>query len=152
MMWKQLTKIVLVAGSLDITAAFLQAFLSNGVSPGTVLRYIASGWFGEEAFSGGDAYLLFGLLVHFAIVFACSLAYLKLYPELGFLRKNIWFSAFLLAIAAWAVTTRVIIPLSRIETPKFVLSKVLVALAILYCCIGIPIAYFTARHYKGQSA
>lgn len=42
----------LLVGSLDITAAFLDFYISTGNGPGGVLRFIASGVFGREAFTG----------------------------------------------------------------------------------------------------
>ena len=147
-MWKHILKVVLLAGCLDIAAACIQAYLTGGVRPGTVMRYIASGWYGKQAFSGGTFYLFFGLLVHFFIVFAITTGYFLLFPKLRILQKNVLLSAILLAITAWVVTARIIVPLSNIETPPFSLSKALVALFILVCCIGLPIAYLTRRFYN----
>ena len=49
----------LIAGTLDISAAIL--FLANGNAAG-VLKYIASGAFGKDAFTGGDEMLAWGVL------------------------------------------------------------------------------------------
>lgn len=147
-MWKAIFKTTLIAGCLDISAACLQAWLVRGTKPATVLQYIASGAFGKAAFSGSAAYLFFGLLFHFCIAFACTLLYFLLYPKLTFLQKNTWLSALLVAVAAWVVTTRIIIPLSQIKPAAFDLLKALQAVAILYACIGLPVCIFAKRYYN----
>lgn len=54
-MWKPIFKTTLLAGSLDITAACVNAYISNKIMPGRVLQYIASGIFGKDAYAGGMA-------------------------------------------------------------------------------------------------
>jgi hypothetical protein len=147
-MWKQIFKATVIAGCLDITAACIQAYLSKAVTPDILLKFIASGVFGKDAFSGGIEFMLFGLLVHFLIVFACTLTYFLVYPKLKLLHKNILLSALFVALIAWAVTTRLIIPLSKIQTPAFNFTKALIAISVLYFCIGLPITFFAKRFYN----
>jgi hypothetical protein len=52
-MWKYIAGTALLAGTLDIAAAFLQAWRMSGTTPVRVLRFIASGVMGKSAFSGG---------------------------------------------------------------------------------------------------
>ena len=101
-MWKQICKAALIAGCLDITAACTQAWLAKSITPDIVLKYIASGVFGKDAFAGGTGYILFGLLVHFFIVFACTLVYFLVYPKLKLLHINILLSSLFIALIAWA--------------------------------------------------
>lgn len=147
-MWKQILKTTLIAGCLDITAACLQAWFTKSITPDIVLKYIASGVFGKAAFSGGTGFLLFGLFIHFIIAFACTLIYFLAYPKLKLLHKNILLSALFVAVIAWAVTTRLIVPLSKIASAPFNLTKALIAIAILYCCIGLPVCFFAKRYYN----
>ena len=78
-MWKQIFKVTLIAGVMDITAAFIHAYFSSHITPDIVLRYIASGLFGKSAFVGGYEFLLVGVLVHFLIVFfLCIILFLSL--------------------------------------------------------------------------
>jgi hypothetical protein len=149
-MWKQIFKVTLIAGSLDIIAACLQAWLAKGTKPEIVLKYIASAVFGKDAFSGGTGMILSGLLFHFIIALACTLVYFLLYPKIKLLHRNIFFSSLLIAIIAWTVTTRLIIPLSQIKQPPFDLTKALIAVSILYVCIGLPVSYFAKRFYSVQ--
>jgi len=149
-MWQHIFKTTLIAGSLDITAASIQAYLMKGLTPDVVLKFIASGMFGKEAYSGGTGYLFFGLLVHLFIVFMSVITYLYLYPKINLLHKNIFLSALFVALTAWIVTTRIIIPLSQIQPAVFNLKNILIAIAILFFCIGIPISYLTKRFYSNK--
>jgi uncharacterized membrane protein YagU involved in acid resistance len=147
-MWKHICKAALIAGCLDITAACTQAWLMKSIPPDTVLKYIASGVFGKDAFAGGTGYILFGLLVHFAIAFACALVYFQVYPKLKLLHLSILLSSLLIAVIAWATTTQLIIPLSKIKPAPFDIAKALTAITILFVCIGLPLSYFAKRYYK----
>lgn len=150
-MWKQIFKATFIAGSLDIIAAFIQAYLSRKTTPGIVLEYIASGIFGTDAFSGDPQYVIIGLLAHFFIAFMCALTYFILFPQLKFLHKSILLSSFLVSVIAWAVTTRIIVPLSKIQPGPFNIEKALIAVAILYFCIGIPITLFARSFYSNPN-
>ena len=150
-MWKQIFKATLIAGSLDIIAACTQAWFAKSTPPDIILKYIASGVFGKDAFAGGTGMILSGLLFHFIIAFACTLVYFMLYPKIKLLHKHICISALFIALIAWAVTTRLIVPMSQIKPPPFNLTKALIAVSILYVCIGLPISYFAKRFYTGKA-
>lgn len=149
-MWKQIIKTSLIAGVLDITAAFIQSYLSKAVTPDIVLRYIASGLFGKSAFTGGYEYILIGLLIHLFIAFSCTVTYFFVYPKIKLLHKNILLSSLFVALVAWTITTRLIIPISKIQTPPFNLTKAITAISILYFCIGLPISFFTKQFYSNR--
>lgn len=146
-MWKQIAIATLIAGILDLSAASLQVYITAGLTPDVVLRYIASGVFGKAAAAGTWPYLLFGLLVHFFIVFMCALTYFRLYPRLPWLHKTIFPGAVLIALTAWTITTRIIIPLSKINPPPFHWEKALLAMVILFVCVGLPIAVMARQYY-----
>ncbi|HNP24578.1 MAG TPA: hypothetical protein PKM63_00055 [Panacibacter sp.] len=150
-MWKQVFKATAVAGSLDICAAFIQAYLVKGSTPDIILKYIASGLFGKDAFAGGFGYMLAGLLIHFFIAFACSLTYFLAYHRIKLLRNNVWLSSLLAALAAWTVTTRIIVPLSKIQPAPFDLAKAAMAITILFFCIGLPVAVMAKRFYRSKA-
>lgn len=149
-MMKAIFLTALLAGSLDILAAFLQGYISNGISPGIILQYIASGVMGGAAYTAGGWIMALGLLFHFMIAFACTAVFFWIYPGLSFLKKSIVLNAVLIGLSAWVVTTRLIIPLSRIRQRPFDLSGALIAMAILVVCIGLPVAYFAKRYYAGR--
>ncbi|MGE9312529.1 hypothetical protein ACLOAU_12840 [Niabella sp. CJ426] len=147
-MKREILKTTFVAGTLDILGAFAYNYITRTTPPDIILRYIASGLFGKTAFSGGGLYPLIGLICHFLIVLSCVVVYFKLFPRVSLLRRNILLSALLIALVAWGVTTLVIIPLSKIGTSSPGLSAALTAIAILFFCIGLPIAFFTRQYFK----
>ena len=147
-MWKSILLTTLLAGTLDITAACLNAYLSAKLMPETVLRYVASGAFGKSAFTGDNSMILWGLCFHFIIALSCTVCYFLAYPKLEFLHQNLLLSSILIGVAAWIVTNLGIIPMSQIVPRPFDFTKVLIAAAILVVCIGLPIACNTANFYK----
>ena len=139
-MWKSIFTTTLIAGALDITAACTQAYLSNKVTPDRILKYIASGVWGNTAHSGGSGMMALGLLFHFMIAFACTVCFYFSYQKIGFLSKNVLLNAVLIGIVAWVVTTQIIVPMSQITPRPFNLTNALIAVSILIGCIGLPIA------------
>ena len=151
-MWRRILKTTLLAGSLDITAAFIQVYLAGRVTPGIVLKYIASGVFGKEAFAGGYGMMSMGLLFHFTIAFACTVIFFMLYTKLKFLHHHILLNSILIALIAWAVTRFIIIPFSNTAPPaKFDFAKAVVAIGILVVCIGLPLSISAKRFYFKNS-
>ena len=55
----------LIAGALDITAAFLTAWFRARVTPGRVLQFVASGLLGAASFNAGTKTMVLGLALHF---------------------------------------------------------------------------------------
>ena len=151
-MWKSIFITTFIAGTLDITAACVDAYLSAKITPDIVLKYVASGFFGKSAFAGGLGMMMVGLLFHFIIAFACTIIYFWLYPKMSFLKQNIALSSVLIGITAWFVTTIIIIPMSQITPNPFNFYKALIAVIILVVCIGFPIAYFAKRFFNSMMA
>lgn len=145
---KSIAVTTLIAGTFDISVAFLNAYASAKVLPEIVLQYIASGVFGKAAFSGGLAMAAMGLLFHFIIAFASVVAFYLAYPQIALLRKSVLLNAVLIALIAWLITTQFIIPLSQITQPPFDWHKALLAIAILIVFLGTPIALRTRNFYR----
>jgi hypothetical protein len=146
-MTKTILRTALIAGTLDIAAACIHSYIMNGTMPSVVLKYIASGVFGNAAYSGAVGMIAFGLLVHYFIALACTASFFWLYPKWPFLWKSIVLNSILIGLVAWVVTTRIIIPLSRVQQGSFDLSRAFVAICILIVCIGFPIAYTSRKHF-----
>ncbi len=149
-MKKYILKTTLIAGSLDILAAFIQGYLNYKIMPSIILQYIASGVFGQSAFTGGFGMQLWGLFFHFVIAFACTASYFLLYPKFAFLKKNWLVNSVLIALVAWAVTNLVIVPMSKIPNHPFNFSKAFIAFTILFFFIGLPISYFAKKFYDNK--
>ncbi|MGQ0559555.1 MAG: hypothetical protein ACT4OE_08230 [Sphingosinicella sp.] len=86
-MLKPIAVATLVAGTLDIFSAFLFAGMA-GVDPGGVLRYVASGPFGDSAREGRAGWAAIGLAVHFAIMAAMVAAYMYAAPRIPALLRH----------------------------------------------------------------
>jgi hypothetical protein len=137
----------LIAGSLDIAAAMLKYFLSTGKDPTAVLRFIASGVLGRDAFSGGILSALFGLLLHFIIAGSWTALYFFLFPRLQFLSRNKYLSGILYGIIVWCGMNLVVLPFSRVAMRPFDLFNAIEGIVILMVCIGIPVSLSAHRYF-----
>ena len=146
-MWKQIFKVTLIAGVLDICAACIQAYLSHGVMPSFILKYIASGAFGKSAFDGGIGMMLLGLLFHFIIAFACTAIFFLLYPKTEWLHASIILNSILIAFVAWGITNLLILKMSRIPDRPIHLVPSFIAIGILVITIGLPLSVFAKKYY-----
>ncbi|NOU16493.1 MAG: hypothetical protein HOO91_02910 [Bacteroidales bacterium] len=138
----------IIAGSLDISAAFIQSYFMYNVMPSGVLQFISSGILGSAAYSGGFGIIALGLLVHYLIALSCTACFFWLYPKWRIFNLSIWLNSVLIALITWVVTSQIIVPLSRIKHRNFDVHKAFIALTILVICIGIPIAYFAKKYYE----
>ncbi|MGA7630895.1 MAG: hypothetical protein WCB11_09005, partial [Terriglobales bacterium] len=77
----------LLAGSLDITAAFVEAGL-EGRSPVSLLQGIAGGLLGMSSFRGGLATAALGAFFHFLISTTASAVFYLASRKLKFLVKH----------------------------------------------------------------
>ncbi len=139
--WKPVILTTLIAGTLDLSAASIQAWFAAGISPRQLLIYIASGVWGKEAYTAGDKMLFFGTFFHFMIVFACVFCFFWIYPKWAFLQYSILLNALLIGLTAWLITTQIIIRLSSIPTQAPDWPNALLAIAILVVCIGLPTSF-----------
>ena len=147
-MRRTIFRITLIAGTLDIMAAFIHSYLTDNVRPSTVLKYIASGLFGTKAFDSSVEMLMVGLAVHYTIAFSCTACFFGLYPKWSLLRKSIFLNSVLIAVIAWLVTTQVIIPLSRATQGEGDFLDTSLTIAILIICVGLPIAYSAKQYFN----
>jgi hypothetical protein len=138
-----------LVGTLDISAACLDYYIGTGKGPEGVLRYVARGVFGAEAGTGGPQMMFWGLLFHYIIAFSFTLFFFWLYPRLAFMRRQPIVFAFMYSLFMWAITTQVIIPLSRLPYRTIDPLKALKAVFILFFMIALPLTLF-ARTYYGK--
>ena len=148
-MIKQIMKAGLLAGTLDIAAACIQAYAVRRIMPGDVLKYVASGVFGSAAFEGGYGMMFMGLLFHFFIAIACAAVFFVSYPKIELLKNSIVLNSLLIALTAWAITTQVIVPISNVpKGGSFDLTRAAIAIGILFICIGMPISVLAKRYFN----
>lgn len=137
----------MITGLLDAAAGVIVYFLFKSLNPIEVLQYIASGVFGAEAFQGGLAMALFGLVFHFLIAFAFSAAYFGLGFVLPTINKNPLVTGLLYGSFVWLFMNFLVLPNSNITLSghDFVSVLELVWHAIL---VGVPTAFITAWYYE----
>lgn len=135
----------LIAGLLDISAAFIQYYSRTGRNPLAVLKFIASGAFGRRALTGGSDMIVWGLVFHFLLALAFAGLFFWMAARLPLLRKAWVGAGIAYGLAVWIVMNGAVVPLSR--TPELPLDwpGALIGISILIACIGLPIAYLAKR-------
>jgi FlaA1/EpsC-like NDP-sugar epimerase len=146
----KILKAGLIVGTLDILAACLQFYIKTGKNPDTVLKYVASGVFGKEAFTGGAMMSIYGLIFHYIIAFGFTIFFFWIYSTLINFFKNKILIAVLYGIFMWLVTTYIVIPLSKIHSQPFKLTNALMAITILIVCIGVPLSFIAGKTLKNN--
>ena len=146
--WKVILIAGLLAGTLDILAACTKFYIDTGRNPDIVLKYIASAVFGrKDAYAGGIVMSAWGLFFHYLISFGLAAFFVFLYRRWPLVSKNIVVSGLLYGIFAWIITTKVIVPLSKLGWQPFNIEKAVIPILILMFMIGLPIALVTKKFY-----
>ena len=135
----------LIAGTLDICAAFLTAWWRAGISPGALLRFVASGLLGPAAAQGGAKVALLGLALHFLIATIWTVVfYLASRKWLLLVERPVMFGL-LYGIAVYTFMNFVVLPLSFVaQRPRTAIGTTIGLLTIMFC-IGLPIALVVRR-------
>lgn len=135
----------LIAGTLDICAAFLTAWLRAGVGPIRVLHSVASGLLGAAAFEGGGKTAVLGLALHFLIATVATAIFYFASRKLLFLIERPVMFGLLYGVAVYAFMNFVVLPLSNVaRRPATVSGRVIGVLTIMFC-VGLPIALIVRR-------
>ena len=139
--WRNtILKATLVAGSLDIAAAFVNYFIKTGNPPERVLWFIASGVMGSAAFQGGTLVALAGLALHYLIAGIWVVLYVLAWRRVIPLRKRPVLSGLAYGVFIWLAMNLLVVPLSRTPELPFSWSGALTGVLILMLAVGLPIA------------
>lgn len=136
----------LVAGALDLTAAFITSWLRAGVGPVRVMQSVASGLLGATAFSGGAKTAALGAVLHFFIATVWTAVFYFASRRLRFLLDRPVVSGLLYGVVVYLFMNFVVIPLSAVPRrgpPP--LSGRIIGLLVIIFCIGLPIALIVRR-------
>jgi hypothetical protein len=137
----------LVAGTLDITAAFINSSL-RGRSPMWVLQSIAAGLLGPDSFKGGSRTAAYGGILHFVIAFvACAVFYLAS-RKLQFLTQHFIAFGLLYGVAVYAFMYLVVLRLAFGSRLTFTPAAVVTGLLIHIVCVGLPISIVIHRYSR----
>lgn len=146
---RKLLTVGVIAGTLDICAAFIDAWFSFHSTPGKVLNGIAAAAIGKEKATGDIQFILLGLLIHYFIAFSFTLFFWFVYPLLKRYVKNNLIIGILYGIFIWAAMRFLVLPLlSQIKFPPFNLAKAIKPMLILIGAMGIPLSFMLRNfHY-----
>ncbi len=135
----------LIAGTLDITAACVYAWVRGNVTPVRVFQFIASGVLGIEAFTGGAKTAILGLALHFVIATGAAAIFYFASRKWLFLIEQPILSGLLYGIPVYAFMNFIVVPLSQVQQRSEPISTRIINLGILMFCIGLPIALIVRR-------
>ena len=114
------------------------------------MQYIASGVFGKEAFSGGTATVIAGLIFHYIIAISFTALYFIVFPYIPFLGKQKLVGGLLYGAFVWSVMNLVTVPLSNTYKSPLTWSGASLNMAILIVCIGLPISLLATKYYSSK--
>jgi uncharacterized membrane protein YagU involved in acid resistance len=138
----------LVAGTLDLTAACVLAWLVTGVTPVRILQTVASGLLGQDAFIGGVKTAMLGLVLHFIIATIWAAVYYLASRRLSFLIDQTIIAGVLYGVLVWLFMNFVVLPLSAVTKSPVPLSARIIGMLIVTFGIGLPIAFIIRRFSK----
>jgi hypothetical protein len=110
--WRALVAGGLACGVLDISAAFTNAWLGNGVMPVRVLKAVASGLLGADAFNGGAGTAAFGLALHFCVAFGWAAGFVLLARRFPGLRRRAVLAGLVYGAFVYVAMTYAVLPLA----------------------------------------
>ncbi len=148
------TQVILATGLLAGTIDLIAAVLNSGAPLTKVLAFIASGAFGEAAFSGDASMLAWGLFFHFFIAFFWTVLFFWLYPKTGLAGKHLIITGLVYGIIIWLGMNLLVLPLAHAPKRPFHWASAARGAGILMVAVGLPVALIIGRYYrnKGQQA
>ena len=144
----------LIAGTLDIIAACISAYIKNPkVTPTKVLNYIANGAFDPKSFSSPMMQTISGLFIHFFIAISFTFLFFLLAKQFPTLVKYPILIGILYGIFVWAAMRFVILAYLSRHTQKPIATEqdyidAAIAAGILIVCVGIPVALLAKRYVR----
>ena len=146
----------LVAGTLDITAACIQAYLKTETMPSQVLKYVASGAVDPKTFSNDTMLAAVGLLVHFIIAISFTFFFFFLARQIPSLVKYPVLIGILYGVFVWGTMRFIILPYISRLNPKPIageeaIKNAAIAAAIIVVCVGIPVALLARRYLRTKA-
>ena len=138
----------LIAGILDITAAFVNSGLRGGGSPIRILQVIASGVLGAESYKGGLRSAALGLALHFFIALVATAVYYVASRKLKFLVQWAVVCGLLYGVAVYLFMYQIVLPLVFTSRNPMSIATVITGLIIHMLFVGLPISLVIRRYSK----
>jgi hypothetical protein len=147
--WKVIGLTMLIAGTIDISLALLNSYLQRGTTPNIVFRYIASGVFGKEAFSGGVGMAVSGLLFHYLITFNFCVIFFLLYHNRIIPGGHKILTGIITGILVWGIMQYIVVPLSGVPGKQSGdITNIFLSIVILIIAIGLPFSFMANSYYR----
>jgi hypothetical protein len=134
----------LLAGVLDITAAFV-TWAPQGVTPQRILKGIASGLLGPQAFKEGMAAVLLGGTLHFLIALSAAAVFYAASQKFELMTRRPILSGVLYGLSVYLVMYWIVMPLANMH-PAHTLMRSIVAIVTHMVCVGLPISWMVRRY------
>lgn len=136
----------LVAGILDAAAAVIILGKLNFTG---VWKYVASGYFGNEAFTSGNKMVFYGLIFHFCIALFWAAVFYLMFSKLPLFRAKPVLGGLLFGVLIWLTMAFLVLPNTNVPKSAFNLTAAIKNQTILMVCVGLPISMITNR-LKGK--
>ena len=134
----------LLAGTLDITAAFVYYVGSSATGAERLLQGIASGVLGAAAFTGGAATAVLGLLLHYLIALIWTVVLFAAFRVVTPLRRHSVVTGIAYGVVVWLAMNLIVLPLSNVRQVPIRVGPAVTAVVILVLCIGLPMSLVLA--------
>lgn len=132
-----------VSGTLDILSAFFFSGMS-GVTPAALLRYVASGPFGDGMKEGGAGAAALGLGTHYVLMTIMVTVFVLAARRLPALLRHPFLSGGAYGIIIYFVMYWLVVPARFARYPKLDAWSLGNALFSHILCVGIPMALVAA--------
>lgn len=142
---KNIIKLGLIIGIVDILLAFTHAYIFNGAYPIKVLQFVASGALGRDAFTGGITSAGYGLLFHMLIAMCWTSLFYVLYENVAMFLKNRFPFGLSFGLFIWLVMNLIIVPLSSTPPQQAKAMLPLMMMIGIHLFLGYLMAYFSGR-------
>jgi len=143
---------IAASGTLDILSAFVFGGMA-GVGPGRILRYVASGPFGDAMKDGGAGEAALGLAVHYVLMTVMVTVYFLIAARSEAARRYWYLAGPLYGFAIYLVMYWIVVPTRFGTEPSLDPWRVGNALFSHIVCVGLPMAYIASRAFaRGEWA
>ena len=139
----------LLAGIMDGSAAMIQTAIAGRTMAG-LWRYVASGVFGNDAFTGSSAMVAYGIMFHLIIAMGWTVVFYFLYPNLKQWFKNPVLLGIIYGLFVWIMMNLVVLKFANTPKGPFNPGRAAIGAAILMACIGTPISLMFNKFYSGK--
>jgi hypothetical protein len=137
----------LMAGTFDGIAAMLwTAYYTHSISL-ELFRGVASGIFGQAAFTGGKIMIVYGILLHYSIALLFTITWFLSYPLFNSILRYKIVIAIFYGIVTWAIMDLVVLPLSNLPKQPFNITTAITGCVILMFTIGLTVTLMAHAYY-----